>query len=177
MLDLNLLSKFKFFSDIPEDKLTAIAEVGKLLEYKVDDIIFREGDTADNLCGVADGEVELSLVFKEQVLKTDIKYEEAIQSRFEIIEKPIQVAIVNSGQIFGWSALVSDRRRTLTARCSGPSQILSLSGDNLRDLFEKDYELGYIVMTRLSDIIAKRLRDRTDKLIEAWGEAFEVDEI
>ena len=177
MLDKNLLSKFNFFSDIPEDKRSAMAELGELREYKVDDIIFRDGDTADSLCGVVAGEVELSLIFKDQVLKTDIKYEEAIQSRFEIIEKPIQVATVIPGQIFGWSALVSDRRRTLTARCSKPSQIFSLAGDRLRALFEKDYELGYTIMTRLSDIIAKRLRDRTDKLIETWGEAFEVDEI
>ncbi len=177
MLDKNLLSRFKFFSDIPEDKLTAIAELGKLMEYKVDDIIFRDGDAAESLCGVVDGEVELSLIFKNQILKTDIKYEEAIQSKFEIIEKPIQVAAVNPGQIFGWSALVSDRRRTLTARCSKPSQVFSLPGDNLRALFKNDSELGYILMSRLSDIISERLRDRTDKLIEAWGEAFEVDEI
>jgi CRP-like cAMP-binding protein len=177
VLDKNLLAEFKFFSDIPEDKLSAIAQIGNLLEYKIDDILFRVGDTAENLCGVVDGEVELSLVFKDKVLKTDIKYEEAIQSRFEIIEKPIQVALVNPGQIFGWSALVSDQQRTLTARCGKSSRLLSLASDDLRALFRKDFELGYIIMTRLSDIIAKRLRDRTDKLIEAWGEAFEVDEI
>lgn len=154
-----------------------MAELGKVLAYKADDIIFRDGDSTDSLCGVVDGEVELSLIFKDQVLKADIKYEEAIQPRFEITEKPIQVATVIPGQIFGWSALVNDRRRTLTARCSKPSQIFSLAGDSLRALFNKDFELGYIIMTRLSDIIAKRLRDRTDKLIEAWGEAFEIDEI
>ena len=42
MLNKNLLSKFKFFSDIPEDKLSAIAQIGNLLEYKIDYILFRD---------------------------------------------------------------------------------------------------------------------------------------
>ena len=33
------------------------------------------------------------------------------------------------------------------------------------------------VMHRLCNIIARRLRNRTDKLIEAWGEAFDVNSI
>jgi hypothetical protein len=32
-------------------------------------------------------------------------------------------------------------------------------------------------MNRMCNIIAKRLRNRTDKLIEAWGEAFDVNSI
>jgi hypothetical protein len=32
-------------------------------------------------------------------------------------------------------------------------------------------------MKRLSDIIARRLRHRTEKLIETWGEAFDIGSI
>jgi hypothetical protein len=44
-------------------------------------------------------------------------------------------------------------------------------------MFEKDHTLGYTVMKRLADIIAKRLQNRSDKLIETWGEAFDISEI
>jgi hypothetical protein len=32
-------------------------------------------------------------------------------------------------------------------------------------------------MTRLADIISSRLQDRTEKLIEAWVEAFDMDSL
>jgi len=34
-----------------------------------------------------------------------------------------------------------------------------------------------VVMKKLGDIIAKRLKNRTDKLIETWVEAFDGDAI
>jgi CRP-like cAMP-binding protein len=177
MLDKNLLSKFRFFSDIADDRLSAIAQQGELLDFKAGDIIFRIGDSSGNLYGVVKGEVELSLVYEDKVLKADIKYEEENQSRFEVLEKPIKVAGVDPGKIFGWSALVSNRERTLTAICLESSQVIALPGVALKALFEKDPALGYILMTRLSDIISRRLQDRTDKLIEAWVEAFDMDSL
>jgi len=177
MLDNNLLSKFNFFSDISDDRLSAIAQQGELLDFKAGDIIFRVGESSGNLYGVVKGEIELSLIYEDKILKTDIKYEEENQSRFEVLEKPIKVAVVDAGKIFGWSALVSNRKRTLTANCLESSQLISLPGDALKSLFEKDPTLGYILMTRLSDIISGRLQDRTDKLIEAWVEAFDMDSL
>jgi hypothetical protein len=44
-------------------------------------------------------------------------------------------------------------------------------------MFAEDHFLGYVVMKKLSDIIAKRLKNRTDKLIETWVEAFDADAI
>ena len=177
MLDKNLLSKFRFFADIADDRLAAIAQQGELLDFNTGDIIFQIGESSGNLYGVVQGEVELSLIYTDKVLKADIKYEEENQSRFEVLEKPIQIAVVNPGKIFGWSALVSKRERTVMAKCLEPCQVIALPGDALKALFEKDPTLGYILMTRLSDLISWRLQDRTDKLIEAWVEAFDMDSI
>lgn len=175
MLDKNLLAKFKFFSDVSDDKLSAIAQLGNLLNFKTGEIIFRFGDSSDNLYGVVNGEVELLLVYKDKLLEADITYEEQNQSRIEIIEKPIRVALVDPGKIFGWSSLVRSRKRTVTAKCRETSQVISLAGNALESLFEKDAELGYLLMSRLNDIISERLRDRTEQLLEAWVEAFDVD--
>jgi len=40
-----------------------------------------------------------------------------------------------------------------------------------------DHSLGYMIMTKLSNIISNRLKVRTDKLIETWVEAFDTDKI
>jgi CRP-like cAMP-binding protein len=175
MLDKNLLTQFKFFSDVSGDKLSAIAQLGNLLDFKAGETIFRIADSSDNLYGVVNGEVELILVYKDKLLEADITYEEQNQSRIEVVEKPIRVALVDPGKIFGWSSLVRSRKRTVTAKCRETSQIIALPGTGLESLFEKDPELGYLLMSRLSNIISDRLQERTEKLLEAWVEAFDVD--
>jgi hypothetical protein len=57
------------------------------------------------------------------------------------------------------------------------SRVIALPAAGLRTMFEKDNTLGYVIMKKMSDIISKRLQKRTDKLIETWVEAFDVDEI
>jgi CRP-like cAMP-binding protein len=177
MLDKSVLEKFKFFADLTEDRLEEIAKIGELHTFEPGDTIFQIEDASEHLFGVVDGAVEMRLIFEEKILRPVIKYEEVNRSYIEILKKPIQVASVTPGKIFGWSALVSSRIRTVTAQCAQASTLIALPADGLRDLFAKDPTLGYLLMSRLCDIVAQRLKNRTEKLIEAWGEAFELDEI
>ena len=177
MLDKGLLTGFSVFSDIPGDKLSAIAQMGERIEFKPQEVIFQQEDTAKNLYGVLDGEVELSLIFKGEVFKTDIQYEDSVHTRVEVLERPIIIDTVGPGEIFGWSSLVNPKRLTATAKCSKLTQVFSLPAADLKSTLDKDPGLGYVIMERLAEIISSRLQSRTDKLIEAWGEAFEVDKI
>jgi hypothetical protein len=52
-----------------------------------------------------------------------------------------------------------------------------LPAAELRAMFEANTALGYMIINKMSDIISKRLKKRTEKLIETWVEAFDVDEI
>jgi CRP-like cAMP-binding protein len=177
MINAEQLVAFKLFSDLSPSHLDAIAGECQLLEFSDTDIIFKHGETARTIYGVLEGEIALSLVFEDKVLKADIDYEESLQRRFEVFEKPIVVEVVHSGEIFGWSALVSPHISTATATCRGPVKLFAISGDAMRRLFAEDAELGFSVMNRLSELISQRLRRRTDKLIETWGVAFGTDQL
>ena len=173
----NLLTGFSFFSDVDSDTLEAIAKKGEILESNAGDVIFRVDEPATHFYGLLEGKINLILVFKDKVLKTDIEYEEAIQASMVDEEKEIIVDHVAAGQVFGWASIVGPSRRTVTAECSEASRVISISAAELKVMFDKDHTLGYTIMKRLSDIIAKRLRNRTDKLIEVWGEAFDIGSI
>ena len=173
----NPLAGFKFFNEVRPDTLESIARMGEIIEYKAADVIFRFDEPAVHLYGVIEGEVALSVVFKDKVLKTEIEYEEAIQTSVVEEEKSIVVDSVLPGQVFGWASLVGPGRRTVTARCAAASRVIVLPAAELRTMFEEDNALGYVIMKKLSDIISKRLQKRTEKLIETWVEAFDVDEI
>jgi len=110
-------------------------------------------------------------------LKTEIEYEEAIQARMVDEEKSIVIDTVLPNQIFGWASLVGPELRTVTARCTEPTRVIALAAKDLNAMFAEDHFLGYVVMKKLGDIIARRLKNRTDKLIETWVEAFDGDAI
>jgi len=176
-MEKSILEGFKFFSEVPPETLEAIGRKGKILEFAPDDVIFQFDDAADHLYGLMEGEVDLSIIFKDRVLKTEIEYEEAIQASMIDEEKSIVIDTVLPGQVFGWASLVGPKRRTVTARCTEPSRVVALAAEDLTAMFTKDHYLGYVVMRKLSDIIARRLKNRTDKLIETWVEAFDGDTI
>ncbi len=173
----NLLAGFSFFSNVEPKTLEAIAQKGEVLEFKPQDVIFKVDEPATHFYGLLEGEVDLILIFKDRVLKTDIEYEEAIQATIVDEEKEIIVDTVTDGQVFGWASVVGPSKRTVNAECSQACRVIAIPADELKAMFDKDHTLGYTIMNRLCDIIAKRLRNRTDKLIEAWGEAFDVNSI
>jgi CRP-like cAMP-binding protein len=173
----NLLAGFKFFDEVPPETSEAIGQKGELLEFGPGDVIFHIDEPALHLYGLLEGEVDLSIVFKDKVLKTEIEYEEAIQARMVDEEKSIVIDTVLPNQVFGWASLVGPRRRTVTARCTEPTRVISFAAKDLNAMFAKDHFLGYVVMKKLADIIARRLKNRTDKLIETWVEAFDGDAI
>jgi len=177
MSENNPLAGFKFFNEVKPDTLESIACLGEIVAYKAADFIFHFDEPANHLYGLIEGEVGLSVVFTDKVLQTDIAYEEAIQANVVEKEKSIVVDSVLPGQVFGWASVVGAGRRTVTAQCAQASRVIALPAAELKTMFEADNVLGYAVMKKLSDIIAKRLQKRTAKLIETWVEAFDVDEI
>ncbi len=177
MTSTNPLAGFKFFENVQPDTLEALSGTGEIITFAAGDVIFQFNDPATYLYGLIEGEVALNVVYTDKVLKTEVEFEEAIQARIVEEEKSIVVDTVRPGQVFGWAAVVGEARRTVTARCSEDCRLIALPASELKKMFEADNTLGYVLMAKLGDIIAKRLKKRTEKLIETWVEAFDVDEI
>ena len=177
MPDKDFIQKFKFFTDISPEDRDRIASKCEIQKFNPDDILFRFEDPAEHLYGLIDGEVELSLVFTDRVLKTEVEYEEAVHARIVDQQKQIVVDVVHPGQVFGWASIIGSGQRTVTAQCSRESRIFVITAVDLKTMFDADNSLGYVLMKRLAGIISKRLKNRTEKLIEAWVEAFDVDQI
>jgi len=173
----NLLAGFKFFSDVPPDALEMIAQKGEMLELESGEAVFHFKEPAEHFYGLLKGEVDLSIAFTDKVLKTDIEYEESVQASLVDEEKWIIVDTVYPGQVFGWASLVGPGRRTVTAQCTEASRVIAIPAVELKTMLEGDHSLGYMIMTKLSNLISNRLKDRTDKLIETWVEAFDADKI
>ncbi len=136
MLEKKLLGGFSFFSDIPQEYLSQINEIGKISEFDLNQTVFQYGDKAVNFYGVVDGEVELSITLKDQIIRKNIQYEEFIHTHTETVEKEIIFDLIEPGDVFGWSAFANPKVYTKTATCSQSSRIVSLPTDKLEVIFK-----------------------------------------
>ncbi|MCP3901379.1 MAG: cyclic nucleotide-binding domain-containing protein [Desulfobacteraceae bacterium] len=171
------LSFFPFFSDISAERLAEIEAFSMLKTYKKNDVVFQCDESAQNLFGLVQGNIELTLLFNEKIITKDIKYEDYISTNIEILEKPVVIETVLDRNIFGWSALVEPRKMTATAKCVSDCDIAIIPAFDLIKLFNKDPELGYLLNSRINVLIAQRLDSRTKKLVDTWCSLFDIETI
>ncbi len=177
MLTISQLVAFPIFDGIPRDILDHIGQAAQPLDYEENAVIFHEGQEASHLYGVMRGEVELSILFRDRIMRADVQYEDYVRKHVEIVEKEIVIENLGPGDVFSWSALSAPHRLTSTATSCQPTQVFALEASRLKAVLAQSPEVGYLFMQRVSEIIARRLRNRTDKLLESWYEAFEVENV
>jgi toluene monooxygenase system ferredoxin subunit len=66
--------------------------------------------------------------------------------------------MLRKGEVFGWAALLdSQPQRIAKATCIEPSVLLRINGKQALKVLESDPAAGYVVMRRLSSLIARYL--------------------
>lgn len=172
-----MISSLAIFSGIEQSHLAEIDQYAEVLEFDSNRTIFQDGERADTIYGVLSGEVELVLVARDEILKTDVQFEEYARTQTNTVEREIIIDAIGPGEIFGWSALTPAGQYTSKAVCAEPTKVVALSADKVRSFFQQHSDVGYVFMERLAEIISQRLANRTDKLLEGWSEAFNVNRI
>ncbi len=111
-----------------------------IMEYKcyAGTVIFEQGDPADFLYLVVAGEALIRY-----------KPEDG---------PPITVTRVRPGGLVGWSAVIGRRFYTSGVECSQDSQLLRIRGLDLQSLCERFPETGLLILERLANLVAERLR-------------------
>jgi CRP-like cAMP-binding protein len=108
-------------------------------------VIFEQGEAAEFLYIVLDGEVVVS---------------------FKPDDGPaITVARIPQGGVVGWSAALGSRKYTSEAYCAGYTQLLKIRGVELRKLCEQHPDTGVILLDRLAAVIAQRLTNSHDQVL------------
>jgi len=114
--------------------------------FPCDSTIFAEGDPANTLYILGDGEVELTYVLPCRDPVT------------------MRIARLGPGEVFGWSALARGEKMTADARSLCECSAYLINAIPLLEVMDQDPPSGYRVMTRLAQLIAKRLRDTRTEL-------------
>lgn len=134
------LKTFSFFTGLSETELKSLSIIARPVSFQRGDIMFREGYPAHSLFLLVDGWVDITV-------KTDV------QDKHDEL-----VATLSPGDIIGWSALVEPYVYTGSALCASPVETIKFKGADLLGLFELDPNLCCVMMRRVCQVIATRLR-------------------
>ncbi|MEZ4451294.1 MAG: cyclic nucleotide-binding domain-containing protein [Nannocystaceae bacterium] len=135
------------------DKLGRLADVGRLVDVPAGAALFTPGDLAEVLHVVLAGRVSLTLEAPGRA--------------------PTTMVALSRGDVVGWSALASGAegtRWTMTARATKPCRCLQIPGASLRELCERDHELGFRMMRYAFEVVAQRLEDSRVQYVDLYGE-------
>jgi CRP-like cAMP-binding protein len=86
--------------------------------------------------------------------KVDLTY--VIHSRSPVT---IKIALIQPGEVFGWSVLAGNAHLTADAHTVCDSSVYLVPGRKLIEIMEGDPASGYRIMSRLVQVTAKRLHD------------------
>lgn len=136
------IQELELFDRIPSHIINEIAGFAQEESHAAEQVLFRQGDDADYLYLLEDGQVAIIVEG----------------------EKRVVFPITEPGSIFGWSALVEPRKYTASAELAMDSKVMKLDGERLLRLFERHPHEGLLIMRRLAGIIAGRLMDSYQKL-------------
>lgn len=123
-----------------------LAECAVEGEFKPDQIIFKQGDYADKFFLVQSGKVAL---------------EAHTPDRGNIL-----VQTLGAGEALGWSWLFPPFVWHFQARAVEPTEAIAFCGAHLLVACEKDTDLGYDLMKRVSQVLIQRLQATRKKLVD-----------
>jgi len=136
MSGLDVLEKVEIFKGLNHDQLNAVKKGGREKEYLFGGRLFAEGEDADRIWLVLEGQVDL---------------------RFDLPGRPTSeentIFSITAAQTLGWSTFVPPFKYALSAYSATKScKILQINKDHLLECFEKDPRMGLMFMTNVAGI-------------------------
>ena len=143
------LAEHPFFEGLASDLLKTIASCSVEANYKAGQIIYNEGDTANQFLRILDGTVAIEIFSAERGSLT--------------------IKTIGSGEVLGWSWLFAPYRRRFDARALEKTSAIALDGKVLREKAEADHHLGYELLKRFSSVVVDRLNATSLQLLDIYG--------
>ena len=113
------------FGGLPDDQLGRLAETGEIVDLALGDVLIAEGDTADALYVVLDGELDVT----KRADRTDIP-----------------LARVGPGSLQGEIAALEGGRRLATVRAATPAEVLRIPIAAVRDLLDAGPDVALAII-------------------------------
>jgi len=154
MVEKEILKKIIFLKDLPGPVLEKVGALAQFETFDKETILFKQNHEQTFLYMLVSGKVFLN-------------------SRSGS-GKSLTLDEVLPGRTFGVSALMGESSSTFTAICVEPSDVITISGKRLRQLFEEDFEIGHIFMLKVVEIFKSRMEMHTRQFLHTLATYSEI---
>ena len=127
------------------DLLAVLAEGAKAAAFKAGDVLFREGEPANQFFLIQSGKIALET--------------------HEPANGTMLVQTLGAGDVLGWSWLFPPFVWHFQARAIEPASVIILSGAHLLATAERRHDFGYELMKRVAQVVIRRLQTTRKQLL------------
>lgn len=138
-----------FFTGMAPKHILLITGCAKNVRFARDQVIFREGDEANQFYFIREGFVAVGMMVPRRGFRT--------------------VQTVKGGDILGWSWLVPPYRWHFEGQARQSTRALVFDGKCLRAKCDEDHDLGYELLKRFARIVSERLDATRLQLLDLYG--------
>jgi CRP-like cAMP-binding protein len=149
------IEQMEVFQGLNTNQLNWIKPWMELCHFPDETLIFEQGQTANALYILLEGEVFIEYKPYDGPLLT--------------------VARILPGGVFGWSAALGRKQYTSAAVAHANSSAYCISRQNLHKICEQDPETGGILIDRLASVIAERLRNTHSEILSILSEGMDLN--
>ena len=138
-----ILENTEFLGGFETDYLDRITPLCATEHYRAGDSIFTEGNASKDFYILVDGAISL---------------EKKVSQAFgDAEDTTLQLEEIEQGEAFGWSGLIEPHEFAASTRCLTDCDVVSVKGDELLKLMEKEPEFGLKLAQRLARLISSRM--------------------
>ena len=144
----NVVAEHRFAQGLEERHVALLTGCAANVHFNAGQIIFREGEEANQFYLVRDGKVAVELFAAER--------------------GAITILTLAAGEVLGWSWLVPPYRWKFDARALESTRAIALDGKCLRTKAEQDHDLGYELLKRVAHTMEERLQATRLQLLNIY---------
>ena len=132
-----------FFQDFTETEIAEVLELGQIISYPKDTVIFKRGDESNGFYIISNGELEVFTHEKGE---------------------KVSIAIIKSGSVVGEIGFLDGQERTASATAVSDLVALRISPEDFTKIETTNTKLAIKLIIEIETILADRLR-HSDKLL------------
>jgi CRP-like cAMP-binding protein len=157
MVPFQVLGEFDLFRGLDDGELEKIADLCEERDFEEGAVVFRQNSNANELHLCRFGKLNIVVRLHEPWARD------------------VTIYRAKAGEVFGWSALVEPCLYTSSAKCAEKTREVYVKSSDMKELFDRNPRIGYVVMCNLSATIASRLNETRQKLSREYAAATQHD--
>ena len=138
MISPEVLRRYPFFTTASDETLKELAMSSHTVIFETGQFLFHDGDAADHMLVLTRGEVDIQYLLQDGEQRT-------VDTRV-------------AGDLVVWSAVVAPFKITANGVARRHTEVVAVDALKLRELCDRDHELGYNMMREIAQVMSHRLQ-------------------